>query len=239
MTLSLNSIVKYIIEGIAVSSAAYLITGRTRSLKEVGLLGLTAGLTFMILDLFTNGIGLGARQGSGFAIGAKTVGFGYPFEGFASADDSEGFDGEHHDEHDGLEMFDGSGCQTESPYRFSNPSGSQCPQQIVGHSASSSEYGQTKVGTRWMKWNENAKPVNQNTNEYKLVPGLYAKLILQPGYNEGVIASNATQISQLANYDPRLTEKFMDNTQHENDDQDQDENQFDKKKTSISDGNHN
>lgn len=47
-------------------------------------------------------------------------------------------------------------------------------------------FSQTNVMGRKMNFNSSNCPVNSNTNEYKLVPGQYAKLVLQPGYNENV-----------------------------------------------------
>ena len=40
-----------------------------------GLIVLIAGMTFSILDMFTPSIGVTARQGAGFGIGAGLVGF--------------------------------------------------------------------------------------------------------------------------------------------------------------------
>ena len=73
--LTISDFIKYVIEGLAVSVAAYLVAGRKSNISEILLLGLTAGVTFMILDLFTQGIGYSARQGAGFGIGVKQVGF--------------------------------------------------------------------------------------------------------------------------------------------------------------------
>jgi ABC-type Co2+ transport system permease subunit len=80
MTFDINEIitrlVKYVVEGLAVGLAAQLIA-RKGSLKveEVVLLGLVAAAVFAILDLFAPSVGYTARQGAGFGVGARLVGF--------------------------------------------------------------------------------------------------------------------------------------------------------------------
>ena len=65
---------KYILEGLAVSAAAHVISGGRRSIRDIVVLGLTAGAVFLILDIWAPGVSLGARQGSGFGLGAQMVG---------------------------------------------------------------------------------------------------------------------------------------------------------------------
>jgi hypothetical protein len=71
-------LVKYLIEGLAVAVAAWLITSKSKKMtaSELGLLGLTAGAVFAILDVFAPSVGVGTRQGAGFGLGAGLVGFG-------------------------------------------------------------------------------------------------------------------------------------------------------------------
>jgi hypothetical protein len=71
-------LIKYLIEGLAVALAAYLITMKSKkmSASELALLGLTAGAVFAILDLFAPSVAVGTRQGAGFGLGAGLVGFG-------------------------------------------------------------------------------------------------------------------------------------------------------------------
>ncbi len=292
MVLPLKAIIKYVLEGLAVAVATYLIAGKFTSIRDVALLSLTAGLTFMILDLFATDIGSGARQGTGFALGAQTVGFGSPnatvgfpsstvfgplqalnpFEGFQNQEDfqanyQEGFQANYQEGfHEGCqEDFNGGcqedfqsdlnavidpstgavmdhivttpmtqnaantlpvvidpvptqvipqdpqlvvqpesfkscskgDCQTEIPYRFPNPNADQCQQRITAYSMASSDMGPTKTKSRWMKWDQRGIPINANTNEYKIVPGIYAKYNLMPGYNEGVKPANQSQADLL------------------------------------------
>ena len=67
--------VKYIVEGIMVAIAAYAIPKRSLNLEEVLLIALTAAATFSILDTYVPSMGVSARSGAGFGIGANLVGF--------------------------------------------------------------------------------------------------------------------------------------------------------------------
>ncbi len=72
--------VKYAVEGLAVAIAAFFIprlTGGGKGLRmsEIGMIGLVAMATFAILDTYAPSVAGGARQGAGFGIGAKLVGF--------------------------------------------------------------------------------------------------------------------------------------------------------------------
>jgi hypothetical protein len=68
--------IKYLVEGIMVAIAAYVIPkGKGLSLDEVALISLTAAATFSILDTYIPSMGVTARTGAGFGIGANLVGF--------------------------------------------------------------------------------------------------------------------------------------------------------------------
>jgi hypothetical protein len=64
----------YLLEGIAVTIAIYLIAKKSLSVRELLTLGATIGVTFMILDLFAPSVSSGARQGTGFGLGFQQVG---------------------------------------------------------------------------------------------------------------------------------------------------------------------
>ena len=64
-----QSIVKYILEGIAVALAAFYIPRRTVDPKEIAMIAITAAMAFAVLDMFSPGVAAGARQGTGFGIG--------------------------------------------------------------------------------------------------------------------------------------------------------------------------
>jgi hypothetical protein len=68
--------IKYLVEGLMVAIAAYAIPkGKGLSLDEVALIALTAAATFSILDTYIPSMGVTARTGAGFGIGANLVGF--------------------------------------------------------------------------------------------------------------------------------------------------------------------
>jgi hypothetical protein len=68
-------LVKYLLEGLAVAIAAFVLPGKTLKVSEVGMIALVATATFAILDIYAPSVGAGARQGAGFGIGANLVGF--------------------------------------------------------------------------------------------------------------------------------------------------------------------
>ena len=67
--------VKYLVEGIMVAIAAYAIPKKSLNMDEVALIALTAAATFSILDTYLPSMGVSARSGAGFGIGANLVGF--------------------------------------------------------------------------------------------------------------------------------------------------------------------
>ena len=71
----LKRTIKYLIEGTAVAVAAYFIPKNQPSLDEVMMVAITAAATFALLDLYAPSVGGFTRQGAGFGIGAKLVGF--------------------------------------------------------------------------------------------------------------------------------------------------------------------
>lgn len=72
--LDLASLMKYVLEGLAVAAAAFFIPRRNINLQEVAMIALTAAAVFAVLDLFAPSVASGARQGSGFGIGMNLVG---------------------------------------------------------------------------------------------------------------------------------------------------------------------
>ncbi len=68
-------VVKYVLEGLAVAIAAYVIPGKTMKYGEIAMIALTATATFAILDVYAPSVGSSARTGAGFGIGAGLVGF--------------------------------------------------------------------------------------------------------------------------------------------------------------------
>ena len=68
-------IIKYLVEGLMVALAAYAIPKRSLNLEEIVLIALTAAATFSILDTYIPSMGVTARSGAGFGIGANMVKF--------------------------------------------------------------------------------------------------------------------------------------------------------------------
>jgi ABC-type Co2+ transport system permease subunit len=71
----LRKVVKYLVEGLMVAVAAYVIPQRSLKLDEVALIALTAAATFSILDVYLPTMAVSARSGAGFGLGANLVGF--------------------------------------------------------------------------------------------------------------------------------------------------------------------
>jgi ABC-type Co2+ transport system permease subunit len=68
-------IIKYLVQGLMVAIAAYAIPKRSLNIEEIVLLALTAAATFSILDTYVPSMGVTARSGAGFGIGANLVRF--------------------------------------------------------------------------------------------------------------------------------------------------------------------
>ena len=71
----LKRAIKYIIEGIMVAIAAYVIPKKQLNIEEVVIIALMAAATFSVLDVFIPSMAASARGGAGFGIGANLVGF--------------------------------------------------------------------------------------------------------------------------------------------------------------------
>lgn len=67
--------IKYLVEGLMVAIAAFAIPKRSLNIEEIILIALTAAATFSILDTYIPTMGVTARSGAGFGIGANLVKF--------------------------------------------------------------------------------------------------------------------------------------------------------------------
>jgi hypothetical protein len=67
--------IKYIIEGIMVAIAAYVIPKKQLNVEEVVIIALMAAATFSVLDVFVPSMASSARSGAGAGIGFNLVGF--------------------------------------------------------------------------------------------------------------------------------------------------------------------
>ena len=66
--------IKYLIEGLMVSIAAFAIPKRSLNFEEIIALALTAAATFAILDTYLPSMGVSAKQGTGLGIGLRLAG---------------------------------------------------------------------------------------------------------------------------------------------------------------------
>ena len=69
----IKRVIKYLVEGLMVSIAAYAIPKQSLKLDEIVLIALVAAATFSILDTYIPTMGANARTGAGFGIGANMV----------------------------------------------------------------------------------------------------------------------------------------------------------------------
>ena len=67
--------IKYLVEGLMVAIAAFVIPRKSLVIEEIVLLALTAAATFAILDTYIPSMAVSARSGAGFGLGANLVGY--------------------------------------------------------------------------------------------------------------------------------------------------------------------
>ena len=67
--------IKYFLEGLAVAIATFIIPQKKLNVEEIFAVAIIAAVTFALLDLLAPSIGMTARQGAGFGLGAQLVGF--------------------------------------------------------------------------------------------------------------------------------------------------------------------
>ena len=71
--------IKYIVEGLAVAICCFLVGSNRKgggfSVEETAIVALTAAAVFSILDTYIPTMGVTARSGAGFGLGANLVGF--------------------------------------------------------------------------------------------------------------------------------------------------------------------
>jgi ABC-type Co2+ transport system permease subunit len=70
----IKRVIKYIVEGLMIAIAAYVIPKRSLNMEEIACLALTAAATFAILDTYIPSMGVSARQGTGLGIGLRLSG---------------------------------------------------------------------------------------------------------------------------------------------------------------------
>jgi hypothetical protein len=75
-------VIKYLVEGLILSLAAYAIPQKSLKFEEIAMIGLVAAATFSILDTFLPTVAQNARQGAGLGVGFGLVGFNGMNKGF-------------------------------------------------------------------------------------------------------------------------------------------------------------
>jgi hypothetical protein len=71
----LTRAIKYFLEGLAVAVAMIIIPRKMQPMEEILTVAVVAATVFAILDMLSPSVGLTARQGAGFGLGANLVGF--------------------------------------------------------------------------------------------------------------------------------------------------------------------
>jgi hypothetical protein len=71
----MTRIIKYVLEGLAVAVACVIIPTKVYKMEEILTISVIAATVFAILDMLSPSVGLTARQGAGFGLGANLVGF--------------------------------------------------------------------------------------------------------------------------------------------------------------------
>ena len=66
---------KYLIEGLAVAVAAYLIPRKALRMEEIFIIAITSASVLALLDVVSPSIASSTRVGMGFGLGAGQVGF--------------------------------------------------------------------------------------------------------------------------------------------------------------------
>ena len=262
----LATLVKYILEGIAITACIFILSNRKLKVRDACILALSISASFLLLDMYSPGTASGARQGTGFGLGFQNTGL---FSFMKGGNLDESIDEELINSNIGMEGRERMGMKMNGPVSKLEDdnmnvevgsNASECVNSDLGSndenksvvSCTNIEDNMKKVGqsieedsvifnetksvheyedtqknidnphalindfsnslpcnrklvpnpaynednrgivcyknTRWEQFDENPgylqNPVNQNTNEYKLVPGLYSKYVLRPGYNE-------------------------------------------------------
>ena len=71
--LTVQNLLRYLVEGFIVAIAAYVIPNKKTDIKEIAIVSIMASLTLFSLDLFSSDIAKGTRYGAGFGIGYNLV----------------------------------------------------------------------------------------------------------------------------------------------------------------------
>ena len=70
----IQNAIKYLIEGLGVALAVFLVGKGKLKVEEIIMLGITAGAIYAVIDTLSPALGAPARLGSGLSIGAQVAG---------------------------------------------------------------------------------------------------------------------------------------------------------------------
>lgn len=76
--LTIKNLILYLIEGLAITFAAYVIPNKKTQINEIIIIALMAAISFFMLDVFSETVGTGSRIGAGFGIGYNLVNLASP-----------------------------------------------------------------------------------------------------------------------------------------------------------------
>ena len=169
--LTLRNLIKYLVEGMAVAVAAYYI-GRKTSINETLVIGLTAAVTFLTLDLLAPSLGEHARHGAGFGIGQAQVGGGDDIE--------EGFEAEATADAVAATVSNGNVIE-----------GSDGIERLPTLNEQQNDVDQVNFeAAEELKKNQGSATIVDNSVPYRLIPSQYGVLSLHSGYNDQVEGYN-------------------------------------------------
>lgn len=72
--LNLQSVIRYLIQGLAVATVAYLVLRNQIDQQDILKIAALTAVSFAILDQFAPGVSLGAPLGTGVGLGMKLTG---------------------------------------------------------------------------------------------------------------------------------------------------------------------
>jgi hypothetical protein len=75
--LDLASLIRYLVQGMAVATAIYFVLRDRVQTKEILTIGLAAAAAYAVLDTFAPSVGVGARLGTGIGLGMSLLPEGY------------------------------------------------------------------------------------------------------------------------------------------------------------------
>lgn len=164
-------VLKYFTVGLSVSLIAFLCLKERLTFFEIILIGLVALITHVIIDTFPI-----LTQSFGFIIPLE------PPHNTLPQNETK----PHIQRNDEID---------EVPYKFSKSH----PEEPIPSVPSLHPYsGISGIASRWMNWSESNVPINQNTEDYKLYPGMYASLHVRPGFDDKIEPANIDHSSKLS-----------------------------------------